>query len=158
MIKQLTVLIITAQQLLFTQSCDKGATIKYWLLMSQSFIVHCWLSDQILAFSALTLLTGRQEEHLAYKTIPVTTDEVLVCLSVCSEVQMICISPSWCHCHAAISCFIKIQIGSTILVPAYPDCPGKEAVLSIGYQISGKELGKQRGTLRFPVMDWHENV
>ena len=27
-----------------------------------------------------------------------------------------------------ISCFIKIQIGLTFLVPAYPDCPGKEAV------------------------------
>jgi len=24
-----------------------------------------------------------------------------------------------------ISCFIKIQIGSTFLVLAYPDCPGK---------------------------------
>ena len=27
-----------------------------------------------------------------------------------------------------ISCFIKIQIGYTFLVPAYPGCPGKEAV------------------------------
>ena len=29
---------------------------------------------------------------------------------------------------AIISSFIKIQIGLTCLVPAYPDCPGKEAV------------------------------
>jgi len=35
---------------------------------------------------------------------------------------------SWCDCHHVISCFIKIQIGLTFLVPAYPDCPGKEAV------------------------------
>jgi len=27
-----------------------------------------------------------------------------------------------------ISCFIKIQIGLTFLVPAYSGCPGKEAV------------------------------
>ena len=27
-----------------------------------------------------------------------------------------------------ISCFIKIQIGLTFLVPAYPGCPGKQAV------------------------------
>jgi len=27
-----------------------------------------------------------------------------------------------------VSCFRKIQIGFTFLVPAYPDCPGKEAV------------------------------
>jgi len=28
----------------------------------------------------------------------------------------------------SISCFVKIQICLTFLVPAYPDCPGKEAV------------------------------
>ena len=38
-------------------------------------------------FSALTLLVGRQEEHLACKT----SDEVLAWLSVWSEVQMTCI-------------------------------------------------------------------
>jgi len=27
-----------------------------------------------------------------------------------------------------ISCFIKIQVGLTILVPAYPGCPGKQVV------------------------------
>ena len=27
-----------------------------------------------------------------------------------------------------LSCFIKIQTGFTFLVPAYPGCPGKEAV------------------------------
>jgi len=39
------------------------------------------------------------------------TDEVLAWLSVWSEVQMICIWSSWCHCHPVISCFIKIQTG-----------------------------------------------
>ena len=32
-------------------------------------------------------------------------------LSVWSEVQMICIWSSWCHCHPVISCFSKIQNG-----------------------------------------------
>ena len=27
-----------------------------------------------------------------------------------------------------VSCFSKIQTGFTILVPAYPGCPGKEAI------------------------------
>ena len=45
------------------------------------------------AFSALTLLFGRQEGHLAWK------NWVLVWLSACSEVQT-CIRPSWCHCHS----------------------------------------------------------
>jgi len=31
-------------------------------------------------------------------------------------------------CHPIISCFIKIQIGLSALVPAYTGCAGKEAV------------------------------
>jgi len=41
-----------------------------------------------LAFSALTLLVGRQEEHPARKTL---SDGVLAWLSVWSVVQIICI-------------------------------------------------------------------
>jgi len=41
-----------------------------------------------IAFSALTLLVGRQEEHLSCKIL---SDEVLAWLSDWSEVQMICI-------------------------------------------------------------------
>jgi len=36
--------------------------------------------------------------------------EVLAWLSVWSEVQMICIWSSWCHCHHINSCFSKIQM------------------------------------------------
>jgi len=39
-------------------------------------------------FTALTLLVGRLEEHPACKRL---SDEVLAWLSVCSEVQIICI-------------------------------------------------------------------
>jgi len=51
----------------------------------------------------------------------------LAWLSVWNEVQMICILiwSRWCYCHPIISCFIKIQIGLTFLVPAYQGCPGK---------------------------------
>ena len=42
--------------------------------------------------------------------------------------DLICTWFSWCHCHAIISCFIKSRIAFTFVVPAYPDCPGKEAV------------------------------
>ena len=52
--------------------------------------------------------------------------EVLAWLSVWSEVQT-CIWPSWCHWHS-VSCFSKIQIGFTFLVPAHPCGPGKRAV------------------------------
>jgi len=62
--------------------------------------VNIWSLLWHSAFSALTLLVGRQEEHLACKKL---SDEVLAWLSVCSEVQMICILSSWCHCHPVIS-------------------------------------------------------
>jgi len=42
---------------------------------------------------------------------------------------MICVWSSRRHCHPTISCFIKIQIRLTFLVPpACPGCPAKEAV------------------------------
>ena len=63
------------------------------------------------AFSALTLLVGRQQEHPACKKL---TDEVLAWLSVWSEVQVICISSSRCHYHPIISCCIKIQNVKTV--------------------------------------------
>jgi len=68
------------------------------------------------AITALTLLVGCQEEHLACKKL---TDDVLAWLSVCSKVQMICTWSNQCHCHPIISRFIKIQSGVTFLVPAY---------------------------------------
>jgi len=77
------------------------------------------------AFSALTLLVGHQEEHPARKKLSVA---VLSWLSVWSKVQMICLWSSRCHCHSIISCFIKTHNGSAFPVPAYPGCPGKEAV------------------------------
>jgi len=55
---------------------------------------------------------------------------LFICLfmSVWSEVQVICIRSSWCHCYPVISCFIKIQIGLTYLVPSDPDFTVKEAI------------------------------
>jgi len=69
------------------------------------------------AVIGLKPLLGCQEEHLAYKKL---SDKVLVWLSVWSEVQMICIWSSWCHCHPIISCFINTQIVLTFLMPAFP--------------------------------------
>jgi len=34
-----------------------------------------------------------------------------------------------------VSCFIKIQIGLTFLLPAYQGCPGKEAVKQVSEQL-----------------------
>ena len=77
-------------------------------------------SSQCCAFSALTLLVGRQEGHPACKKL---SGGVLAWLSVWSEVQL----------HMAqlmplpltVSCFSKIQIGFTFLVQAHLGSPGK---------------------------------
>ena len=77
-------------------------------------------------FSALTLLVGRQEGHPACKKL---SGGVLAPLSFWSEVQT-------CIMHMAqlmplpltVSCFSKIQIGFTFLVPAHLGSPGQRAV------------------------------
>ena len=84
------------------------------------------------AFSALTLLVGRQEEHPACKNWVMVCwthhhSSVLVLLSVWSEVQIVCIWSSWCHCHpktplSLASFKSRFQTCFTFRVPG---CPGK---------------------------------
>jgi len=87
---------------------------------------HFWplYTSTCFAFSAKTLLVGRGEEHPASKNEWWSASMVFVW----SEVQMICIWSSCCHCHPTISWFIKIHDGFAFLVPAYSGCPSKEAV------------------------------
>jgi len=42
--------------------------------------------------------------------------------------------------QSIISCFIKIQIGLTFLVPAYPGLPGKEATKQVSVSCSGNRF------------------
>jgi len=58
------------------------------------------------AFSALTLLVGRQEGHPASKKL---SGGMLVWLYVWSKVQT-CIWPSWCHCHSLSLAPIKSRL------------------------------------------------
>jgi len=75
----------------------------------------------VYAFSALTLLVGRQEGHPACKKL---SGGVLAWLSVWSEVHMSQLMPL----PLTVSCFSKIQIGFIFLVPAHLGSPGKRAV------------------------------
>jgi len=58
------------------------------------------------AFSALTLLLGRQEGHPACKKL---SDGVLAWLSVWSELQT-CICPSLFHCHSLSVASVKSRL------------------------------------------------
>ena len=70
-----------------------------WLLLYS-------LPSVLVAFSALTLLVGRQEGHPACKKL---SGGVLAWLSVCSEVQT-CIWPSCCHCHSLSLASVKSRL------------------------------------------------
>jgi len=78
-------------------------------LVTQSLVCQnkVQLSKQWTAFSALTLLVGWQEEHLACENL---SDEVLAWLSVWSEVQMTWVWSRWCHCHPIISALAKSRM------------------------------------------------
>ena len=76
------------------------------------------------AFSALTLLVGRQEGHPACKKTEWWGAGVVICLELDADLHMAQLMPL----PLTVSCFSKIQIGFTFLVPAHPGSPGHRAV------------------------------
>jgi len=77
-----------------------------------------------IAFSAMTLLVGRQEGHPACKKQEWWSAGVVVCLEQFADLHMAQLMPL----PLTVICFSKIQIGFTFLVPAYLGSPGKRAV------------------------------
>ena len=73
------------------------------------------------AFSALMLLVGRQEGHSACKKTEWWGAGVVICLERGANLHMAQPMPL----PLTVSCFSKIQIGFTFLVPAHPGSPGK---------------------------------
>jgi len=73
------------------------------------------------AFSALTLLAGWQEGHPACKKKEEWGAGVVICLEQGADLHMAQLMPL----PLTVSCFSKIQIGFTFLVPAHLGSPGK---------------------------------
>ena len=73
------------------------------------------------AFSALTLLVGRQEGHPSCKKTEWWGADVVICLERGADLHMAQLMPL----PLTVSCFSKIQIGFTFLVPADLGSPGK---------------------------------
>ena len=78
----------------------------------------------LITFSALTLLVGRQEGHPACKKTEQWGAGVVICLERGADLHMAQRIPL----PLTVSCFSKIQIGFTFLVPAHPGSPGQRAV------------------------------
>ena len=76
------------------------------------------------AFSALMLLVGRQEGHPACKKPEWWNAGVVICLEQGADLHLAQLMPL----PLTVSCFSKIQIGSTFLVLAHLGSPGKRAV------------------------------
>jgi len=93
--------------------------------------------SETMAFSAVTLLVGRQEGHPACKNL---SGGVLAWLSIWSEVQT-CMSQLM-PLPLTVSCFSKIQICFTFLVPAHPGSLGQRAVKRVCVCVS--ETNMQR--------------
>ena len=75
-------------------------------------------------FSDLTLLVGRQEGHLACKKTEQRGAGVVICLKRDADLHIAQLM----SLPLTLSCFSKIQIGFTFLVPAHPGSPGKRVV------------------------------
>jgi len=72
----------------------------------------------------LTLLVGWQEGHLACKKLEWWGAGMVVCLEQDADLHIAQLMPL----PLTVSCFSKIQIVFTFLVPAHPDSPGKRAI------------------------------
>ena len=83
--------------------------------MSDIVLFIDWLYC-ITAFSALTLLVGRQEGLPACKKLSVG---LLAWLSVWSKVQT-CIWPSWCHCHSLSLASRLPSVNPALISPILP--------------------------------------
>ena len=77
-----------------------------WKMKYFYFIYWKQIAFSAFAFSALTLLVGRQDGHPACKRL---SGGVLAWLSAWSEVQT-CICPSWCHCHSLSLAPVKSRL------------------------------------------------
>jgi len=74
-----------------------------------------------MAFSALTLFVGQQEGHPAWKKLSEWSAGVVICLERGADLHMAQLMPL----PITVSCFSKIQIGFTFLVPAHLGSPEK---------------------------------
>ena len=79
----------------------------------------------VIAFSALTLLVGRQEGHPAFKKLSGGWwgAGMVISLERGADLHM----SQYIPLPLTVSCFSKIQIGFTFLVPAHPGNPGQRA-------------------------------
>jgi len=88
------------------------------------------------AFCALTLLVGWQEGHPACKKTDWWGAGVVIRLERGADLRMVQLMPL----PLTVSCFSKIQIGFTFMVPAHPGKKVKVKFSHTRYRALGPEL------------------
>jgi len=112
-------------QLQVTSECASG---RVHILLTILSVYVCaaskfWLKYLFVAFSALTLLVGRKAGHVCKKTEWWGSGMVIYLeRGVDLHIAQLMLLP------LAVSCFSKIQIDFTFLVPAHPGSPGQRAI------------------------------
>ena len=99
-------------------------------------VIYTNTDTVINSFSALTLLVGRQEGHPACKKTEWWVTGVVICLERDADLHIAQLMPL----PLTVSCFSKIQIGFTFLVPAHLGSPGKRAVKRVCVCVCGWHL------------------
>jgi len=105
-------------------SQGKTPNYLYFILFSLIIFFLLFIRGSLIAFSTLTLLLGRQEGHPACKKTEWWGDGVVICLQRDADLHMAQLMPL----PLTVSCFSKIQIGFSFLVPAQLGSPGQKAV------------------------------
>ena len=103
--------------------------LNFWVLAPgpfHSIDAHGYFAYRsVYAFSALTLLVGREEGHPACKKTEWWGAGVVVCLERGADMHMAQLMPL----PLTASCFNKIQTGFTFLVPAQLGGPGQTGAI-----------------------------
>jgi len=98
--------------------------VVWWHINMHNYFIFICLFICLYAFSALTLFVGQQEGHPACKKTECWGACVVVCLEQGADLHMSQVMPL----PLTVSCFSKIRIGFTFLVPAHLGSPGKRAI------------------------------
>ena len=102
---------------------DSKNQIDYKTLQNSRLFIYLFIYYMNIAFSALTLLVERQEGHPVCKKTEWWGTGVVICLELGADLHTAQLMPL----PLTVSCFSKIQIGFTFLVPAHLGSPGKRA-------------------------------
>jgi len=98
--------------------------------------------------SVLCTVVGRQERHPACKKLECWGAGMVICLGRDADLHMAQLMPL----PLTASCFSKIQIGFTFLVPAHLGSPGKRAVKRVCVLRMEAESRCSARPLRWPKM------